>query len=189
MGKQSIIFSLLAVAIVGGIIWAITQKSDGDFLQSDEATSGIVGTSLGDTAPSFVISDSNGKNIKLSDFKKKKVLVITSFASWCPTCILEAKQFSPVYREFRDQDVEFLTISIDPSDDDEKVEMFKSNFETPWLYTHPNRDDVRQLILDYKLVRFEVTYVIDKEGTIRFKDTGITPTEQLREVLRAVVSG
>jgi len=167
--------------IFGIIAW--NGSGDGNFEET-----GNVGTNIGDQAPSFSITDSVGKKIELSDYRGKKVIVITSTATWCPTCIVEAKQFSPVWQEFKNKAVQFLSVSIDPTDNDAKMEQFKQNYGAPWPHTHPGRPGVKDMILDYKITRFEITYIIDTEGVIRFKDTGITSTEVLQDELEKVLT-
>jgi len=184
--KQAVVTTVVFVGVaVALFVWLGSDGEDG--VSSTPAT-GNIGTAVGDSAPGFTVIDSDDKRRALADYRGK-TLVVTSTATWCPTCVVEAKQFTPVYREFRDKNVEFLSVSIDPSEDDQKIAQFKTNYDTPWPYTHPGRTGVREMIVDYKLVRFEITYIIDSVGVIRFKDTGITSTEKLREVLQAVVLG
>lgn len=138
------------------------------------------GTSVGDKAPDFLITSIDDKEHSLSDFEGK-ILVITSTASWCPTCFIEAKELAKVYSKFKEKGLEILSVSIDPTDTDKLLEKFKKDFNTPWLYTHPNR--ARQMIIDHLLTRFEITYVIDQNGIIRYKDGGITLARQIEPIL------
>jgi peroxiredoxin len=142
-----------------------------------------VGTRVGNRAPDFTIRAVGGQTIRLSDFIGKKPLVITSTATWCATCIYEAEQFAPVYREVRDR-AEFLTVSIDPSDDALAIESFRANLDTPWFYAQAQAPGVPELIRAYELNRFEITYVIDRDGIIRFTDRTITSSATLRAALR-----
>ena len=139
---------------------------------------------IGSKAPDFEATTSEGKKITLENFKGK-VLVITSMAAWCPSCIIEAKNIRPVYKEMDKSKVEFLSIDIDPSENRERLSSFKSEYGTPWLYT--TREDGQDVINKYGLVSFDHTYVIDKDGKISFIDKGITSSKTMREEIEKVL--
>lgn len=184
---NKIIISIFALAILVVVAFVIKggDKASSNITNGSEntiTTTGKVGLNIGDLAPDFSISTIDKQTLSLASFRDKKALVITTTASWCPTCIIEAEQFAPVYPQFKDS-VEFLSVSIDPTDDRVKLEAFRVNNNTPWFYTEPKLSGARDMILAYRFDRFEITYIIDKDGVIRFKDRGITSTEKLTEEL------
>ncbi|MDA2936401.1 peroxiredoxin family protein [Patescibacteria group bacterium AH-259-L05] len=170
------LFTILGVCCIAFVIMI------GLIILSRPESGQLVGTRVGSRAPDFTIQTIEGQIISLADFKLKKVLVITSTASWCPTCIIEAHEFAPVYPEVRDE-VEFLSVSIDPTDTETKLKIFQASTNTPWLYTTPNLSGVREMIINYKLTRFEITYIIDTDGIIQFKDSQITSSTKLKQEL------
>lgn len=179
MKKQYIFITLIVLAIITASFYIGSLFSGA----KNKSAAAVVGTNVGDLAPNFKIKTIDGREISLASFRGNKGLVITSTASWCPTCITEAREMSPVYPEFKDS-VEFLSVSIDPTDDRLKLEALSANTNTPWLYTEPKLSGVRDMIIQYGFSRFEITYVIDKEGIIRFKDRSITSTQTLRSELK-----
>ena len=68
-------------------------------------------------APDFKAYDKDGKLVKLSDLKGKKVY-INFWASWCDPCIREAPELEKIYPQVK-EDVVFLSITS-PSDKDFK---------------------------------------------------------------------
>ncbi len=112
--KIYIIIGIVAVVIIG---YMLLRSNSSTAQQTPVENSGVVGTKVGDTAPEFSTVTSTGQEIQLSDFAGK-ILVITSTATWCSTCIVEAKNFVPVYTTIDSDEVEFLTVSIDPSEGD-----------------------------------------------------------------------
>jgi len=62
-------------------------------------------------APDFEIKDRAGKIVRLSDFKGKKVLIVT-FASWCG-CRFDVKAWQEIYEELDDENFEIICVAED----------------------------------------------------------------------------
>ncbi len=153
---------------------------------SVDQSGGVVGVAVGDTAPEFSINTVDG-SFSLVD-QKGKVVVMTSMASWCPTCMVEAKQLSIARREVLGDGVIFLSISIDPTEDRQKIYTFREEHNTPWdyagLFTDPK---VKDLIVDYKMTQREKTYVIGPDGVIVYTDGGVSVAEKVADAIKSVL--
>ena len=68
--------------------------------------------SKGMLAPDFTAEDISGKEYKLSDFRGKYVYVDV-WATWCGPCIREVPFLEKIEEEFADNNIAFLSISID----------------------------------------------------------------------------
>ena len=68
----------------------------------------------GQPAIDFSLSDIEGNNYSLSDFKGK-VLYLDFWATWCGPCTKESPYFESLAKKFIDKDVLFLPISMDNS--------------------------------------------------------------------------
>ena len=60
----------------------------------------------------FKINDSNGKEISLSAFKNKFVL-LHFWASWCIPCIEQIPRLKEYYNNYHDKGLEIITVSMD----------------------------------------------------------------------------
>jgi len=66
----------------------------------------------GDSAPSFYLSDQNGKFYRLSDFSGK-VIYVNFWATYCSPCIASIPEKNLLVEEFADQSFELLNICLD----------------------------------------------------------------------------
>ncbi|GAG07168.1 unnamed protein product, partial [marine sediment metagenome] len=69
-------------------------------------------TTGGKPAPAFTLQDLNGKNVSLSDFRGK-VVVLDFWATWCPPCVKEIPHFIELYEQYKDKGFEIVGISLD----------------------------------------------------------------------------
>jgi peroxiredoxin len=143
--------------------------------------SNSVAADVGDKAPSFSFVSTDGVAVNSGDLRGK-VVVLTSAAAWCTSCKLEAGQFAAVYAQNKGGPIEFITIDIDPRDDVDSINAFRKENATPWPYG--DERSASQLIDDYRFNRFEITYVIDKGGVIRHKDSFITNSDELEKAIK-----
>lgn len=110
MNTKNIIFLIVAFLVVGGLAgFFLVERGIVHFLSPQE----------GRGAPELSFKDYNGKEVKLSDFRSK-VLVVNTWAAWCPFCREELLAFATVQKEFGDK---VVIIAIDRA---ESLETSKS---------------------------------------------------------------
>src|SRR5271167_4179428 len=70
--------------------------------------------SVGAPAPDFVLKDQNQKEVKLSDFRGKKNVVIVFYPlDWSPVCTNEHVCFVNEMKRFEQLDAQVLGVSVD----------------------------------------------------------------------------
>ncbi len=118
-----------------------------------------LGLSKGQPAPDFRLKTLDGKEIALSDYRGKIVL-INFWATWCPPCKEEMPLFESVYRKYKDRGFEILAISTDGNL--EPVKKFVKEFGLTFPILHDDRN-VANL---YGVQGLPTSFLIDRDGKI-----------------------
>jgi cytochrome c biogenesis protein CcmG/thiol:disulfide interchange protein DsbE len=130
-------------------------------LLKEKDTKFVTPLQLGQPAPDFTFPDLDGKEISLSEFRGKVVLV-NIWATWCPPCRDEMPSMQKLYEKFKGRDFEILAVSID-ADGREAVAPFiqQMNLTFPALLD-PN-EKIRSL---YAITGVPESFIIDKNGIL-----------------------
>jgi peroxiredoxin Q/BCP len=81
---------------------------------------------IGDMAPEFTLKDQNGKDVSLSDYRGRNVVVYFYPKALTPGCTVQACGIRDVWKELADLDVVVLGISADSP---EKLKKFQEKKE------------------------------------------------------------
>jgi thiol-disulfide isomerase/thioredoxin len=119
-------------------------------------------------AHDFNAKTADGKEIKLSDYTGKVVL-LDFWASWCPPCREEMPELIKFYKKHSDPHFEIIAVNIDNSR--ENMDQFLSKlFPKP---AFPIVVDENQKIPSlFDIEAMPTTILIDKKGEIRFRHDG-----------------
>jgi thiol-disulfide isomerase/thioredoxin len=134
----------------------------------------------GQVAKDFTVIDVNGKEVSLSDFKGKPV-VVNFWASWCPPCKEEMPYFNELYKELGDE-VQFMMVDlVDGSRetvDAAKAFIKENGYEFPVYF-----DTDQEAAIAYGIYSIPTSIFIDAEGKIVRSITGsMTKTDLLAEI-------
>jgi thioredoxin-dependent peroxiredoxin len=135
-----------------------------------EAGEGLKANSM---APDFSLVDSNGKAIKLSDFRGKNRVVVYFYPKdFTPGCTTEAIEFSRDYDKYRDANIEIIGIS---PDNEESHKKFRQQMKIPYLLGSDLQNQISKEYGVYGLKRLmgreymgvnRSTFLIDENGKI-----------------------
>jgi len=119
------------------------------------------------SAPSFTLQDLNGKQVSLSDFKGK-VVILDFWATWCPPCVKEIPHFIALYEQYKDQGFAIVGISVDRGG----ISVVKS-FARKYRVNYPILMTDGRVDKAYGgIPSIPTTFVIDSAGNIRQKYVG-----------------
>ena len=123
-----------------------------------------------DVKPEFTGRLIDGSMATLEEFSGKP-LILHFWATWCPTCKLEAPAI-----ESLSQDYQVMTVAVESGDDAEIGEfMQEKGYAFPVL--NDNDGTIRRL---FKVKAFPTTFILDKNGEIVFTEVGYTSNIGLR---------
>lgn len=134
----------------------------------------------------FTAMDKDGKTVKLSDFKGKKVY-INMWASWCGPCMREIPELEKTYQKLKDnKDIVFLSMTS-PNDKEFKNQSPQDKGKDVILNkaeelgaTYPVLFDVNdRFIVNYAIRSFPTHIFINSDGTIGNRIAGGVTEESL----------
>jgi peroxiredoxin len=118
---------------------------------------------VGDDAPSFLITTDSGRVIKRSDFGGK-LLVLNFWATWCPPCLEELPSLNRFAQEMAQAGVVVLGVSVDTNQD--LYRRFLARTQPSFLTA---RDPEANISASYGTFKYPETYVIDRSGKVLMK--------------------
>jgi peroxiredoxin len=166
------------------------ESSDGmEFAEESEEARGMA-ISVGTAAPEFSLKDQNQKEVKLSDFKGKKNVVIVFYPlDWSPVCTNEHVCFVNELKSFEKLDAQVLGVSVD-STWSHKAFAEKMGIQYPLLADFQPRGAVGDLFGVYladKGITGRAIAVVDRDGKLAwFKNYDIPTVPDVKEVADAI---
>lgn len=129
-------------------------------------------------APDFEIEDIYGNLIRLSDFRGKKVLIVT-WATWCG-CRFDVKSWQKVYTELKDPNFEIICVAEDSQGD----EVAKKWFTDAEATFHCVVDTKHKISSLFGWVNVPTGCWIDEEGkVIRVNEAAYAEKHQIKNLM------
>jgi cytochrome c biogenesis protein CcmG, thiol:disulfide interchange protein DsbE len=133
-------------------------------------------------APTFNLPQLDDPAKKFSPEEMKgKVWLLNVWASWCVSC----KEEHPILMSLARQNIVPI-YGLDYKDKREDAEMWLRNGGNPYTVIAMDRDG--RIGIDYGVYGVPETYVIDKQGVIRYKEIGPVTPQNLSEKILPLVA-
>lgn len=145
--------------------------------------SAALGPPVGKAAPNFALESTAGKTLALDDLRGR-VVVVNFFATWCPPCRAETPDLVSTEAKYRAHGVVFL--GVDDREPADLVRVFTSlkHVEFPIVL-----DSSGAIEAQYDIRAIPTTYVLDRNGVIRYRNVQQLDGKTLARVIDAVLVG
>jgi thiol-disulfide isomerase/thioredoxin len=155
----------------------------GDTAAAAPATSGKCDPKAKPADMSFTLQDMNGREVKLSDYTGKVVL-LNFWATWCGPCKYEIPMFVELQAQYASQGVTFLGFSVD--DPVEKLVPFAKQYKINYpVLVGLGRDEVQDAF--GPIWGVPVTVMISRDGKVCKRHMGIGTKEQFEAEIKALL--
>jgi thioredoxin-dependent peroxiredoxin len=140
---------------------------------------------VGDKAPDFELMKPDGSVFRLKDQLKETNVVLYFYPKDnTPGCTKQACEFRDQYEVFKEHEAEVVGISADSSDSHDE---FERSHRLPFVLLSDTGNKVRNMFgvpRKFGIIPGRVTYVIDKDGIVRYIFNSMTkPLEHVKNAL------
>lgn len=114
----------------------------------------------------FAVTGINGEKISPADYKGK-VLLLDFWATWCLPCKKEMPNVKRVYNKYKEKGFEIVGISLDKNRG--ALDDYIESNEITWPQFYDGKFWQNDVAMKYRVQSIPATYLIDKQGKIRYK--------------------
>jgi peroxiredoxin len=154
---------LLLVAITIPLTWKAKSLEKKLFGRTDD------NALLNKPAPAFALKTLSGEPVSSTDFRGKKKVVVSFWASWCGPCRLELPELQAFYEKYHPKNDSFEILAISTDEDSQAAAQFvreaKLTFPILWDADSKASDA-------FGVEGIPVLFVIDENGKITMVQSG-----------------
>jgi peroxiredoxin len=123
----------------------------------------------GKPAPDFRLASLDGRTVSAADFRGKKKLVVSFWASWCEPCRLELPVLAKFYQQTHKGDADYEIVSISVDADRADAEKAATQLKVPFTVL---LDPASKTLQAYGVDAIPAMFVIDKDGKVLHGQVG-----------------
>jgi peroxiredoxin len=131
----------------------------------------------------FTLKDVNGKDVRLSDYKGK-VILLDFWATWCEPCKLEIPWFAEFQTKYAASGFQAIGVSVDDTVEKLRPYVAKLKMNYPVLQGL-DHDDIQNAY--GPLWGIPVTVVISRDARICVKHSGISSKENFEREIKSLL--
>jgi thiol-disulfide isomerase/thioredoxin len=147
-----------------------------------ESVSYSVGIEINNIAPNFTLSDIYGNTYELWSLRGYPVLV-NFWATWCGPCLYEMPAIQAIYEKYSGQGLVILAIN---GDGESTTDIY--NYQQEHSLSFPLLVDIeRNAESAYQIEAFPTTVLIDRDGIIRYIDSGAMEEDDFEQLLTSTI--
>ena len=134
-------------------------------------------------APNFSRVDLDQRNVDLTAYRGK-VVVLNFWATWCTPCLIEMPRFVEWQQEYGERGLQVIGISMDDEALPVRAAFQKYRLNFPVVMGDEKLGEMYGGILG-----LPITFLIDRNGKIRFKHQGMTDFNIIDSEIQTLLRG
>ena len=189
---NKLIIAIIVIVIgVGGFALLSSDKKPLDIARDDSLGTESSGRTSAessteekfDKVPQFTLSDYDGNQVSVNDFPGK-ILVINSWAAWCPFCVEELPAFRDLQELFPD---EVVVIAIDRQESLSTAKNYTDNagISDAYIFLLDPKDSFYRSIGGFSMPE---TLFVDSEGNVRIHKRGPMKLKEMVEKVENILN-
>jgi peroxiredoxin len=165
----------LIVAGIAVALFLISRASSKENL--DDPQKSVVPVKVNFAAPELALKDVEGQPGALKDYQGQ-VILVNNWATWCPPCKEEMPALEEFYTRHKDQG--FVLIAVEAGEPAKEVAQFIKDYSLTFpVWLDPQSKSIRV----FKNYNLPSSYVIDRDGVVRYAWTGAITIEKLEKYI------
>jgi len=130
----------------------------------------------------FSLKTIDGTDVRLEDYRGKKIVHLLFWATWCPHCLMEMPKIKEIYHALDSNTYEILAIDVGINDSLKRIRKIQKKYEIPCKILLDEKGDVTKKC---KIVGVPCHIIIGKDGTIidRFNELPKDPLVYLNKYI------
>jgi cytochrome c biogenesis protein CcmG, thiol:disulfide interchange protein DsbE len=170
-GSNKLFLALFAAVVVAVVAFAVVSKA--------KVTTSVA---IGDAPPGIALNDLAGRRVAIPAELKGKVVFMHFWVSSCSHCVNEMCTLESFYRKHNNQGV--IAFSINAGEDKQSAARYVSNLNISYpILLDPDLSVTRR----YGVSGVPTTFILDRQGVLRFKIMGEITNDKLDQVARTLL--
>ncbi|GJL76226.1 TlpA disulfide reductase family protein [Nitrosomonas sp.] len=173
MKKQFI--QLVAFRILGALLIASSVVA---------ATAAMAAQLADNPPPACELTTLDGSPVESLQTLRGKVVYVDFWASWCPPCAQSFPFLNELQQDYGEQGLQIIGVNLDEKVAD--ADQFLIRYPAEFTIT---ADPTKQCAKDFDVIAMPSSYLIDREGIVRYIHRGFRPgeTKELRLIVEQLL--
>lgn len=164
-----------------GIVMAVFLQDSRATSDSEATSRSVIPMAVDFPAPELALETVKGKTETLEDYRGRVVLV-NNWATWCPPCKAEMPSLQKFYQAHEVDG--FAIIAVNAGDSRVEVDQFAQSYGLTFsLWLDPDGAAIQA----FRNGSLPSSYVIDRDGTVRYAWTGEISYEMLEKYVAPLI--
>lgn len=115
----------------------------------------------------FELPSTDGAQVRLSEYRGKKPVLLYFWAIWCPSCQAVKPEVAKLRAQIREDQMEILAVNVGSGDSFERVQRYQKAHPMPFKVLY-DADGAAMKVFEVRGVPLFV--IVDKDGVIVYRD-------------------